>query len=243
MPLRAGEVGLLAAICAVVALTAVVDSQHNYWHNPLDNLIQVINVSLPQGIIALGAAVVIIGGGIDLSIGSVSAFSGTICAAILVLLAPETMNPSSAMSDAAPPMLSVGVITVAILGVLAAGLLIGSLHAWLITVVGLPPFIATLATLVGLRSLARAICGQVTLAMFGGESTQFQISDDRFRELWKNMWIPSGAFLVLAAAIWLLLSRTVVGRHLYALGGNEQAARLSGIRTDRVKWLAYSISA
>ncbi len=153
------------------------------------------------------------------------------------------MNPSSAMSDAAPATLSVGVIAIAIAGALLTGLLIGSLHAWLITVVGLPPFIATLATLVGLRSLARAICGQVTLAMFGGESTQFQISDDRFRELWKNMAIPSGTFLILAGVIWLLLSRTVVGRHLYALGGNEQAARLSGIRTERVKWLAYTISA
>ncbi len=85
-PLRTGELGLLAAICAVIALTSVVDAQHNYWHNPGDNLIQVINAALPQGIIALGAAVVIIAGGIDLSIGSVSAFSGTICAAILVLL-------------------------------------------------------------------------------------------------------------------------------------------------------------
>ena len=49
-------------------------------------------------------------------------------------------------------------------------------------------------------------------------------------------------WLVLCVALWLLLSRTVVGRHLYAMGGNEEAARLSGIRTDRLKWLAYCLS-
>jgi ribose/xylose/arabinose/galactoside ABC-type transport system permease subunit len=48
-------------------------------------------------------------------------------------------------------------------------------------------------------------------------------------------------FLLISAGLWVLLSRTVIGRHLYALGGNEQAARLSGIRTDRLKWLAYCI--
>src|ERR1700722_9384251 len=97
LPLKASEVGLLLAICAVVVLTALVDSQHNYWHNPLASLTQLVNVSLPLGIIALGSAVVIIAGGIDLSIGAMIAFSGTTCGSILVLLAPEAMNPSSAM--------------------------------------------------------------------------------------------------------------------------------------------------
>jgi ABC-type branched-subunit amino acid transport system permease subunit len=55
--------------------------------------------------------------------------------------------------------------------------------------------------------------------------------------------LRAGIFLTLAALAWLLLSRTVTGRHLYALGGNENAARLSGIQTDRLKWLAYCLSA
>src|SRR5260370_10487463 len=50
-------------------------------------------------------------------------------------------------------------------------------------------------------------------------------------------------FLVVAVLAWLLLSRTVTGRHLYAMGGNENAARLSGIRTDGLKWFAYCLSA
>jgi ribose/xylose/arabinose/galactoside ABC-type transport system permease subunit len=96
---------------------------------------------------------------------------------------------------------------------------------------------------VGLRSLARALLGLVTLHVTGGRSTQINISDRQFRYLADSVWIPALLFLVLAVLMWLLLSRTVVGRHLYALGGNEQAARLSGIRTDRLKWLAYCLSA
>ena len=69
------------------------------------------------------------------------------------------------------------------------------------------------------------------------------VSDTRYRALGTNVYVPTVVFLVLFFALWLVLSRTVVGRRLYALGGNEEAARLSGIRTDGLKWLAYCISA
>jgi ribose/xylose/arabinose/galactoside ABC-type transport system permease subunit len=77
----------------------------------------------------------------------------------------------------------------------------------------------------------------------GNRSTQIQVYDQSFRYLATSVWIPVVLFLLLAALGWLMLSRTVTGRHLYALGGNEEAARLSGIRTDRMKWLAYCIGA
>ena len=101
------------------------------------------------GIFTLGSAIVIIAGGIDLSSGSNIAFCGAVCASLMALLARD------AMINYQP--VGVGVIALAIAGTLVAGLLVGSLHTWLITVVGLPPFIATLATLVGLRSLGRSL--------------------------------------------------------------------------------------
>ena len=82
-----------------------------------------------------------------------------------------------------------------------------------------------------------------TLHWLSGRSTQIQIFDNQFRYLATSVWIPVLVFFLLAAMLWLLMSRTVVGRHLYALGGNETATRLSGVRTERLKWLAYSISA
>ena len=135
----------------------------------------------------------------------------------------------------------------AITGTLIVGLLVGSLHAWLITEVGLPPFVATLGTLVGLRSLSRAIIANVTQSTFGSARSQIDVGDKTFLELSGSIsgtvWNLTILVAVLATMLWLLLGKTVTGRHLYALGGNEQAARLSGIQTNQMKWLAYCISA
>ena len=234
--LRRHEPSLIIAIVLVIALTAIFDSQHNYFNDPWTSCVQIARQASLLGIFALGSAIVIIAGGIDLSSGSVICFSGTICATLLLVLAPEQMQSRDAPID-------LSIVAVAIAGTLIVGLLIGSLHAWLITVVGLPPFVATLATLVGLRSFARAICENVTETAIGGRSTQIQIFDARFRYLATSVWIPAALFLALSVVAWVVLSKTVLGRHLYALGGNEEAARLSGVRIDRMKWFAYCASA
>ena len=223
------------AILGVWLVTVLLDTQHNYWVNPGVSAVDLTRQSASLGLIALGAAIVILAGGIDLSTGSVMAFGSTICATILLLLAPEQMLSGEPLPFSA--------IALSIAGTIFVGFLIGSLHAWLITVIGLPPFVATLGTLVGLRSLGRAICEGATAATLGGMSTQINLSDPNFRYLASSVWIPAVLLLVIAAGIWLLLSKTITGRHLYALGGNEQAARLCGIRTDGLKWLAYSLSA
>jgi ribose/xylose/arabinose/galactoside ABC-type transport system permease subunit len=233
---RRHEFALLLAILLVVGLTTLFDTQHNYFHRPWPNAREIMRQTSLLGIFALGSAVVIISGGIDLSSGSVICFSGTICASLLLLMAPDRMRGG----EAGPGL---PVLIAAIVGTLIIGFLIGSLHAWLITAVRLPPFIATLATLVGLRSFAWAICENVTKATLGGSSSQIQIYDERFRYLATSVWIPAVLFVVFAAASWVMLSRTVLGRHLYALGGNEEAARLSGVRIDRVRWFAYCFSA
>jgi ribose/xylose/arabinose/galactoside ABC-type transport system permease subunit len=244
------EWGLLAAIVVVLGLTAALDSQHNYWHNPHTSAVNILRESAFLGIFALGAAVVIIAGGIDLSSGSVIAFSGSVCAMLMALLAPEAVRESREIPAS--------VIVLAVIGTLLAGLLIGSFHAWLITVVRLPPFVATLATLVGLRSLARILMASITRAVWASPKTQIDIAAGNFKyltrefsiplpgmpSLWTTApWVPLLLFALMAVATWVLMSRTVVGRHLHALGGNEQAAKLSGIQTDRLKWLAYCISA
>jgi ribose/xylose/arabinose/galactoside ABC-type transport system permease subunit len=234
--LRRHETALFLALLLVVGLTTLFDSQHNYWHSPGTNGTLLLRQTSLLGIFALGSAVVIIAGGIDLSSGAVICFSGTICASLLLLLAPDRMRGGEAL-------IGLPVIAVAIVGTLIIGFLIGSLHAWLITVVRLPPFIATLATLVGLRSFAWAICGSVTRVSLGASSSQIQVFDPRFRYLATSIWIPAVIFVLLAIGSWVMLSRTVLGRHLYALGGNEEAARLSGVRTDRLKWFAYCFSA
>lgn len=234
-PISRNELKLAATIALVVVLTAVVESRHTYWHNPWPSTVDITRQVSLLGIFALGSAIVIISGGIDLSCGSMIAFSGAVCGSIMLLLAPEQMKSSEPVGTA--------VIAAAIAGSLLAGFLVGSLHAWLITVVGLPPFVATLATLVGLRSLSRAMVDKVTGSVFPYPKAQIDTHDEVFRYLATSIWIPAVVLVLLAIVAWLILSRTVLGRHLYALGGNEDAARLSGIRTDRLKWFAYCAGA
>ena len=233
------EVSLLAAVIVVLGLTTILDGNHNYITEWRACSIDLARQTSLLAIYALGAAIVIVAGGIDLSAGSVMAFSGTICAVLMLAMSPESFAESKPLGTA--------VIATAIAGTLLVGLLIGSLHAWLITGIGLPPFVATLGTLVGLRSLGRAIIDSATFSILGGASSKINIQDRAFRELSGGysgtVWTLLILVSVISIALWLMMSKTVTGRHLYALGGNEQAARLSGIQTDRLKWLAYCISA
>jgi ribose/xylose/arabinose/galactoside ABC-type transport system permease subunit len=233
--LRPGEWALVAAIAIAIALTALVDANHSYWFQPLDSIRDIARNTALLGIFALGATVVIIAGGIDLSAGSMIALSGTVCATTMLALAPAQMMGFK-------PVGAVAVVA-GCLASLLVGFLVGTLHAWLITAVRLPPFIATLATLVGLRSFARALCESTTAAFTPTKSALINISDPFFKTVRDNVWIPVAVFGVLAIVTWLLLTRTVLGRHIHALGGNEQAARLAGIRTDNVKWFAYCFGA
>ena len=233
--LRPGEWALVLAIVLAIVLTALADANHSYWFRPLESVRDIARNTALLGIFALGATVVIIAGGIDLSLGSMIALSGTVCATTMLALAPAQMmgfKPVGAVAVAAGCAAS-----------LLVGFLVGTLHAWLITAVRLPPFIATLATLVGLRSFARALCESSTAALTPTKSALINISDPFFKTVRDNVWIPVAVFGVLAIVTWLLLTRTVLGRHLHALGGNEQATRLAGIRTDNVKWFAYCFSA
>lgn len=231
------EFGLLIAILCVILFTTFVND--SYREYPRQNLETILRDTAMLGIFALGAGTVIIAGGIDLSSGSVIAFSGMMFSSVCLLLAPKV--GSLPQTDHLAPW----ILVVAFLVTMLAAFLVGSFHAWLITAIELPPFVATLASLVGLRSLAKLLIQDVTQIAYQsktGKST-IGISDPVFNDLGNQFWIPVTIFLVLAACLWVLLSKTVVGRHLYALGGNEQAARLSGIHTERLKWLAYCIGA
>ena len=229
------EIGLLIAILAVVVATMLKNPA--YLEKPAANATEILRQTALLGIFSLGAAIVIISGGIDLSAGSMIAFGASICSLIIYVLSPIGPDGVPDTSD-----IGLGVMGLAIGATLVAGFLVGTFHTWLITVVRLPPFVATLASLVGLRSLARII-NQAVTRQYGNQSVKINIQDPAFGMLGQKWWIPVSIFVVLSLVAWILMNRTVVGRHLYAMGGNEQAARLSGIRTDRLKWLAYCIGA
>ena len=229
------ELALIIAIALVFVLTGLVDRNHTYFTNFQSSFVIILRNTVLLGIIALGAAVVIVAGGIDLSAGSMVAFSATTCALILVLFAEP--------DDKRLVTVSTFGVCCAIGGAILSGFLVGILHTWLITSIRLPPFVATLATLVGLRSFARAMCEYITAQRWGSPYQQVNVNTPVFIYIKEHLWIATTVFAVLAVATWLILGRTVLGRHIYALGGNEQAARLSGIRTENVKWFAYCFGA
>lgn len=223
------EFGLLFAI--VVVLTVTAWFSQTYRERPFDNATIILREAAMLGIFAFGAAIVIISGGIDLSSGSVIAFSGIIFFGVIVHLSPVTDRGRPITDD-----ISTTLLIVAFACTIFCALLIGTFHTWLITVIELPPFVATLATLVGLRSLARMLADKVV------NSEQISIADERVISIGSSgWWIPVIVWAVLAVVFWIVMNRTVIGRHLYAMGGNEMAARLSGIRTERLKWFAYCI--
>lgn len=231
------EIGLVIATIVVLAVTTFFNS--SYLDSPAENTQKILRTTALLGIFAFGAATVIIAGGIDLSAGSVIAFSGMLFAGVIVLLAPKSDRGLPVTTD-----LPIWLVLAAIAITLLSALLIGTFHTWLITVVRLPPFVATLASLVGLRSLAKVLVQNITSISHKQPKSTITLDNEWLLAVGQKggWWVPVVIWFVLAIVLWLLLSRTVVGRHLYAMGGNEQAARLSGIQTDRLKWLAYCIS-
>jgi ribose/xylose/arabinose/galactoside ABC-type transport system permease subunit len=223
------EFKLIVSWLLVVIATMILDTNHTYWNASADSAQLVLRQTVLLGFFALGSAIIIISGGIDLSSGSVIAMSATVFGSLMIILDPEGFKAGH---------VSTTVVVLSIAGTLLAGVLVGTLHAWLITSVGLPPFVATLATLVGLRSFSRGLTPTLT----GGKS-QIDFPDANLRDVLKDVTSISIVFIVFACFLWFLMSRTVTGRHLQAMGGNEQAAKLSGIRTDRLKWLAYVLGA
>ncbi|MEJ2078116.1 MAG: ABC transporter permease [Acidobacteriota bacterium] len=171
------------------------------------------------GAAALGMTLIIISGGIDLSVGSNIA----LCTVAIALF----------LQMGAPPLISA-------LGGVAAGSAVGFLIGGMITRLRLTPFIVTLGMWGAVRGLAKGLAGeQMVLAPDTWLNTLLTtIGADR-----RWMLLPSGVWLTLALALLIsgVLRYTRFGRHVYAIGSNEQTARLCGIRVDRTKLFIYGL--
>jgi ribose/xylose/arabinose/galactoside ABC-type transport system permease subunit len=217
---KAPEWGLVVGILAVLLLILVFDRERAFFQRySLQTLVHRVALF---GVLAVGAALVIIAGGIDLSTGAVVAISSVVSAKLLT----EWLRPAAS----APP--SAGLVGTVIGLTLLMGLAIGLFHALLINHLRLPPFIATLATMAGLRSLATVLSKNHTIT----------IPSETYRVLGSDFRVTLGIFAVVAASLSVMMGGTVLGRHIFALGGNETAARLSGLRTRRLKAIVYGLS-
>ncbi|GAB2912303.1 hypothetical protein GCM10027093_58420 [Paraburkholderia jirisanensis] len=124
-----------------------------------------------------------------------------------------------------------------------AGLAIGALNGWIITRGRMQPFIVTLAAMVGVMGVARLVAGQDTAvySIYSGSNATTDIEYLRAL-LFGVVPVPTLFFIVIALIADFVLNRTVFGKYLYAIGGNEKCARISGLKVDRHKIAAYAIS-
>lgn len=205
--------GLLGLLAIVLVFTKII--QPSYGVSGIQNL---ANAVLPIALAAVAQAIVVIGGGIDLSIGSMMALTSVVAA--------SQMEGQSA---------EFGVVVV--IGVVLLGLLLGAINGSLVVITKVPDIVVTLA-----MSFVWAGCALLVLRTPGGKAV------DWLRELVLGSvlieWIPKSAVLlvVIVAVIWLPLRRSRLGLSIYAVGSNRLAAFRSGVSVGRTKVLSYMLA-
>jgi len=200
-------IGLVLMVIVFSSMTDVFLTQRN--------IVNILQQSSINACIAIGMTLVIISGGIDLSVGPVAALAAVLSA----------------------PLLMAGYPVLAVIGVaLAIGLICGIINGSLIAYVGLQPFIVTLGTL----SMFRAVA-----LIYTGGNPVLGLPND-FRQIFSSsvLGLPVPVVLVgvLAIAATVLLKKTPLGEYILAVGGNEEAARVSGVPIERTKVITYMIS-
>jgi len=217
------ELGILAALVVGCVVLGISNPDFTGQSNVVNTLRQISML----GIFALGSAFVIITGGIDLSVGSVIGLTG-------VIIAKLSSHESGGLGHS---------LLVAIPVALGVALLIGLAQGLLITRLKLQPFIVTLGGMLLIRGVSQTVVQGATLSL--GASPLVQLANGGLWSIDGDPLIPYPALMFLGAIAvgTYLLHFTVFGRYLYAIGGNRDAAKYSGIDVKKVETLAYVISA
>jgi ribose transport system permease protein len=179
-----------------------------------DNVRNILTQSSVIGVLAIGMTFVIATGGIDLSVGSMVAAAA---------VAGGQFAESGSVAF--------------LLGALGMGILLGGINAGLIAYGKVVPFIATLAMFAMARGLALYISDKTPISIFDLEGVRWFGNGD-------IVGVPSAVLVFLAVAVggWILLNRTSYGRHVVAVGGNREAARIAGVKVSRIIFSVYVIS-
>ncbi|MFL0199382.1 ribose ABC transporter permease [Exiguobacterium acetylicum] len=207
------KLGPLAGLFAIVLVVSVMEPDFLTLNN-LFNILRQVSIN---ALIAFGMTFVILTGGIDLSVGSILALSSAFVAGLMT-------DGTSAL--------------IAVMAGLIVGAVMGALNGMVISLGKVAPFIATLATMTIFRGL--------TLVYTDGKPIT-GLSQGGWFELFGRgyFWIfpvPVLTMLIAFAVLYFILKKTTFGRYTYAIGGNEEAAKLMGIQVNKVKIMIYSLS-
>lgn len=235
---RLAEYGVAMALAALVLVAALVVP--GFFSRA--NLTTILLHTSINGILALGMTFVIVTAGIDLSVGSVLALAGVLAAGVLT---------NGAVLD-----VGVGVAVLLAIGTgLLAGVGVGALNGAITGYVRVAPFMVTLATMTMARGVARLVTGGVPIGFPAPDDPAFTAKVAALDALHaigggripvpglpRGFPVPALLMLAVVAAGWFVLTRTRFGRYVYAVGGNEEAARLAGVPVRAVKLGVYMIA-
>ncbi len=213
----------LLAFSGLIVLMAVFSlASPNFLQT--SNILSILQATSVNGVLAVAATLVIITGGIDLSVGTLMTFCAVIAGVVLTFWGLP---------------LPFGVV-----GAIAAGAVVGTVSGTFIAKLKIPPFIATLGMMLILKGLSLVISG--TKPIYFNDTPGFtQISTGSLiGAAIPALPIPNGVLIlfVVAACAAFILDRTLLGRFTFALGSNEEAVRLSGVNTDRWKIAVYALA-
>jgi ribose transport system permease protein len=223
MPARFQSYAALAGIVilAIAISPAAADGSRVFLQ--AGNLTDILRQISLIGMIALSMTFVILTGGIDLSVGSILALATCIAAMCLTRMAPGMSYPAH--------------IALAIAAAAAAAGLTGVLNGVVIATLRIQPFIVTLASMIGVRGLAKWVTQNENIDIGFGRDVAAS-----FAAVFREKAIVIGSYAVAAALFALLLARTVFGRHVRAIGDNEKAAQYAGLPIRSTKIWVYTIS-
>ncbi|RJL31828.1 ABC transporter permease [Bailinhaonella thermotolerans] len=214
---RAGEVRHLGLVAALVLLALVGLATRPETFATYSNLVTILSLAATIGVITVGMTFVIIGGGIDLSVGAIMALASVWA----TTLATQSYGP-----------------VVMVICALLVGTGTGLVNGLLISYGRVVPFIATLAMMVAAGGLAQRMSDRRTQLVRPENSAIVDLSTGRVLGIPLVVYV----FAAVVAAGWVLLNRTTFGRRTYAVGGNPEAARIAGIDVRRHTVLLYGLS-
>ena len=241
------NLSLLLALVVLVFLITVVSGWFGFdsgdkfftWQNLMNSLAQAIVI---VGLLAVGETVVIIAGALDISVGSIASIGSVVSASVLV----------GAGTFGSLAFIPTDNVVIAVLAGIAAGVLAGVINGFIVTKLRVNPIIATLGTLAAFAGIAFLLApegkpvGVLTQPQFTWLAQGRFLTESPIPPLngsnWTGIPVLTVILVIVAVFVHIIMSYTDFGRAIYAIGGNDTAARLAGINLSRVRILMYMLS-
>jgi ribose transport system permease protein len=222
LPFSPAALQRLLAFAGLVMLMLVFSvASENFLQT--DNLVSVLQATAVNGVLAIACTLVIVSGGIDLSVGCLMTF----CAVVTGVVLTNWGLP----------------LPLGIAAAILCGATCGGLSGWLVAQLRIPPFIATLGMMMLLKGLALVISGSKPIYFLDTPGFEAIAQDSLIGTVLPGLPLPNSVLILFAVALgasWLL-GQTLFGRYAFALGSNEEAARLSGLQVKRWKVAVYAV--